>query len=1033
MHFIFACETSQRKTFALSGSFKPIQKPAKANLYWISDVAEGVNSLESLLAAIKGRLKRPKGERFAVMRGVWHPLAEMWALEEQRKAHIIDMGKQGKDVVASQMVPFVRESEKRHHFVRRKGLILDLPIRWVCFDFDGLQIEGMGDFDVANPVPWAQKAIELELGPDFACADYVLQLSSSAGLKPGISAHCWFWLEKEMDGAAWRAWYARRTRELGRKPRIDKTLFERERIHYIATPKFDGGAVDPVAEVEQDRYISVENFDNQVYLKDVEALHTEAQVEREEVTVDFSDESERAQEAFDRPGVIGAFNRCFSMSDCINRFLYDHYRIDTSDGRVTWLKSDSGAAGGCRIVAGNTRMFSTHNGDPLEGYVGTAFDHIQAVLFDNDYTSAAEWARTLPEVAAEMERVEMGVFDDEVPLESFKAEVALATPDGAESVKVETPEDVMAEYPMPKKWHGQAASYRLAEGVWWYGYEKAEEEDEEGSKKKKKKGGGPFVSLWTPITFVREFVSANSGEITTEYKLRDKWGKPVSVMIEKGKVVTAPTDVLGRLHALGWLFEINADKAFLHYMRVKSPDVIYSSLDNRGWDRRGVAFAVPSGAIYGASDAILRPDLVVGEKVSRGGSLEGWRGVVDGVLDLEGCAHWALAVAAGFAGPLVGLLNLPTSGLALCGETSKGKTTALKLAVSAWTSPDPQANRDGGLLVSLRGTSNSVDVLAENANHTILALDETAMMQAKDLESLVFSVTSGAGKARMNITGQGLRKSSVWQTFVLISGEQGLAQRFEDATGKKMAKGAAARLLDVDVDALDVVVTDVEALRRLEAGMLEHFGWAGPAFVEGLVSRGYVDRVGELQARLGHHEARLGENRTGLVSRVARVAALLALAAELAEEFGILSVGSAERISSAILAVWGAFEESAAANSEEAIVDDVRQWIAKRLNMSIFAVDDTSRHSVEADGWHDGTLIYILADRITQASKGANRRANVVKTLEAAGVMQRQRKDRTTSSYIPGRGDGIGHFRIDAKALGIMLDPEFGTEPSAAE
>jgi hypothetical protein len=1033
MHFIYAIDAPQRKTFTMGGSFKPIQKPAKANTYWISGHDNGVNSLEGLLAAIKKRMGSKTAEFFAVMRGVWRPSGELWSLEEQRKAHITEMGKQRKDVPASQMVPYVKNGEKREHYLRRKGLILDLPINWVCFDFDGLQIEGMGDFDVANPVPWAQKAIELELGPDFACADYVLQLSSSAGLKPGISAHCWFWLEKPMDGAAWRAWYARRTRELGRKPRIDKTLFERERIHYIATPKFDGGTVDPVAEVEQDRYISVENFDNQVYLKDVEGLHTEAQVEREEVKVDFSDESERAQEAFDRPGVIGAFNRCFSMSDCINRFLYDHYRIDTSDGRVTWLKSDSGAAGGCRIVAGNTRMFSTHNGDPLERYVGTAFDHIQAVLFDNDYTSTAEWARTLPEVAAEMERVEMGVFDDEVPLESFKAEVALATPDGAESVKVETPEDVMAEYPMPKKWHGQAASYRLADGVWWYGYEKAEEEDEEGSKKKKKKGGGPFVSLWTPITFVREFVSANSGEITTEYKLRDKWGKPVSVMIEKGRVVSAPTDVLARLHSLGWLFEINADKAFLHYMRVKSPDVIYSSLDNRGWDKRGVAFAVPSGAIYGASDAILRPDLVVGEKVSRGGSLEGWRGVVDGVLDLEGCAHWALAVAAGFAGPLVGLLNLPTSGLALCGETSKGKTTALKLAVSAWTSPDPQANRDGGLLVSLRGTSNSVDVLAENANHTILALDETAMMQAKDLESLVFSVTSGAGKARMNITGQGLRKSSVWQTFVLISGEQGLAQRFEDATGKKMAKGAAARLLDVDVDALDVVVTDVEALRRLEAGVLENFGWAGPAFVEGLVKGGFVDRVGELQARLGQHELRLGENRTGLVSRVARVAALLALAAELAEEFGILSVGSAERISNAILAVWGAFEESAAANSEEAIVDEIRQWIAARLNMSIFAVDDTSRHSVEADGWHDGETIYILANRVTKASKGANTKTNVAKALYAAGVLRRQWSDRNPSTYIRGRSEKLAHYRIDAKALGIVLDPEFEVGPSTPE
>lgn len=1033
MHFIFACETAQCKTFYLDGNFKVKQRSKGFNKYWISGPDRSVVDLKSMFDAIVRRVKHEKGDKLAVMRGAWPSENEMWALEEQRLQKIREIAAKGQEVSADKMSPLVKKVGEHPRYVRRKNVLIDKPLPWVCFDFDGLVQDGMPPFDVGSPVSWVDAAIRSELGPEFATADYVLQLSSSAGIKDGISAHCWFWLEKEMDGAAWRKWYERRTKALGRKPRIDKSLFDVDRIHYIASPKFERGVEDPVAAKGQERFLFVDRFDAFAVVNKPVELMDGPREEKRPSGFDFGeDESERAQEAFDRPGVVGAFNRCFSMSDCINRFLYDHYRIDASDGRVTWLKSEM--QGGCRIVAGNTRMFSTHNSDPLGGFVGTAFDHVEAVLFDHDYSSAAEWARTLPEVAEEMDRVEMGVFDDEAPLASFKADVALATPDGAESVKVETPEDVMAEYPMPKKWHGQAASYRLADGVWWYGYEKAEdEEDEEGSKKKKKKGGGRFISLWTPITFVREFISANSGEITTEYKLRDKRGKPVSVMVEKGKVVTAPTDVLGRLHALGWLFEINADKAFLHYMRVKSPDVVYSSLDNRGWDRRGLAFAVPSGAIYGTSDAILRPDLVVGEKVARGGSLEGWRGVVDDVLDLEGCAHWALAVAAGFAGPLVGLMNLPTSGLALCGETSKGKTTALKLAVSAWTSPDPQANRDGGLLVSLRGTSNSVDVLAENANHTILALDETAMMQAKDLESLVFSVTSGAGKARMNITGQGLRKSSVWQTFVLISGEQGLAQRFEDATGKKMAKGAAARLLDVDVDALDVVVKDVEALRRLEVGMLEHFGWAGPAFVEGLVKGGFVDRVGELQARIGHHEARLSENRTGLVSRVARVAALLALGAELAEEFGVLSVGSAERIASAILAVWGAFEESVAANSEETIVDELRQWIVKRLNMSIFAVDDTSRHSIEADGWHDGATLYILADRITQASKGANRRANVVKALDAAGVLQRQKRDRTASSYIPGRGEGVGHFRIDAKALGIMLDPEFGTEPSAAE
>lgn len=163
------------------------------------------------------------------------------------------------------------------------------------------------------------------------------------------------------------------------------------------------------------------------------------------------------------------------------------------------------------------------------------------------------------------------------------------------------------------------------------------------------------------------------------------------------------------------------------------------------------------------------------------------------------------------------------------------------------------------------------------------------------------------------------------------------------------------------------------------------------------------------------------------------MAALLALGAELAEEFGVLSVGIAERISSAILAVWGAFEESAAANSEEAIVDEIRHWIAARLNMSIFAVDDTSRHSVEADGWHDGETVYILANRITKASRGANTKTNVAKALYAAGVLRRQWSDRNPSTYIRGRSEKLAHYRIDAKAIGIVLDPEFDVAPSTPE
>jgi hypothetical protein len=191
-----------------------------------------------------------------------------------------------------------------------------------------------------------------------------------------------------------------------------------------------------------------------------------------------------------------------------------------------------------------------------------------------------------------------------------------------------------------------------------------------------------------------------------------------------------------------------------------------------------------------------------------------------------------------------------------------------------------------------------------------------------------------------------------------------------------------------------------------------------------LVGGGYLDRVGELQARLDQLMKGLNKGEAGLVGRAARVAALLLLGAELAEEFGVLSVGNAKSVADAVDVIWGDFAESEAANPQETMVGEMRQWIASRLNMSIFSVDDTARHSVEADGWFEGDTVYLLATRITKPSKGAAQRKAVVKALEEAGVLQREKRDRTTSSYIPKRG-AVLHYRINAAKLGLVLDPDF--------
>jgi hypothetical protein len=70
-------------------------------------------------------------------------------------------------------------------------------------------------------------------------------------------------------------------------------------------------------------------------------------------------------------------------------------------------------------------------------------------------------------------------------------------------------------------------------------------------------------------------------------------------------------------------------------------------------------------------------------------------------------------------------------------------------------------------------------------------------------------------------------------------------------------------------------------------------------------------------------------------------------------------------------------------------------------------------------------VVYLLADRITKPSKGAAQHRAVLKALDGAGVLQRQRKGQMASDYIPKRGSRVPHYRIAAAKLGVILDPDF--------
>lgn len=117
----------------------------------------------------------------------------------------------------------------------------------LCFDIDGwvgtdaLQSDPLGW--VSDPESAILEWVEKYLPSEFQNVDFYWQVSSSAGLKPGVRAHVWFWVSDPVYKSQIAAWVERAIKV---ESTVDKSLYSRVRIHYTATPIFDG-VDDPVS------------------------------------------------------------------------------------------------------------------------------------------------------------------------------------------------------------------------------------------------------------------------------------------------------------------------------------------------------------------------------------------------------------------------------------------------------------------------------------------------------------------------------------------------------------------------------------------------------------------------------------------------------------------------------------------------------------------------------------------------------------------------------------------------------------------
>lgn len=255
---------------------------------------------------------------------------------------------------------------------------------------------------------------------------------------------------------------------------------------------------------------------------------------------------------------------------------------------------------------------------------------------------------------------------------------------------------------------------------------------------------------------------------------------------------------------------------------------------------------------------------------ARKGTLEGWQ---ETVAQLAGFPVPRVAIAAALAAPLLKPLGLNSFTLDISSRSTKGKTTALQVALSVWADPSEHASA----MSNWRTTLYAIEKRLNLVRGLVTVFDETmAVTDDTLIDEVLYQLPMNHGKAR---SGGAFGNMLPWETILLSSGER-------PALSFTTSQGAAARILGTTIAPFGDGGGPAAAAAR--EGVLAHHGHAGPEFIQYILS-GLAQPNGR-EALRQRHRALVDEFRGGgdMTNRRAPMVAALVLAETLACGRGLL-------------------------------------------------------------------------------------------------------------------------------------------------
>ena len=291
------------------------------------------------------------------------------------------------------------------------------------------------------------------------------------------------------------------------------------------------------------------------------------------------------------------------------------------------------------------------------------------------------------------------------------------------------------------------------------------------------------------------------------------------------------------------------------------------------------------------------------------------------------------------AAPFLALLNEEGGGFHLAGDSSKGKTTAARLALSVWG--DPETTK-GNWDTTPLGLQN----LALARNDGLLVLDEIGQTaDPRKIPQMVYSVINGVSKTQGAKDG-GNRRQKTWRNLILSTGEINPESLIGDRAQWKA--GNHVRLPDIQAEArygiydtLHGFADGAKLSEHINQATAKQRGTAGRALIRQILKDGKEAAAQAVEASRARFLETLPPME-GQARRIARRFALLAAVLEYAAPITGMRQGAGEAGVRQCFNEW--LEENGTGNRED-----------RRIIEQVIAFMDVNALSMRFSDWNAQT------------------------------------------------------------------------------